>query len=250
MEANGKHPPLLDIPTYYDTLAPDYDALYCDPASQYENGVVWEVLRRLDVTNADVLDLGCGTGLLLDLGFRPRRYVGVDVSAEMIARARKKYPEHCFTVGDMAAPVADTFDVIVSLFGGASQALHVELADLLRPLRPGGRFCLMVFAGGKGDCTDWRRDRACPDLPAIPVRYYSAKGLRSALSGMENVSIRGLNVCLPVGLSFSLYRFATNAILERVLPSRAALLIATGRKPTSCPANAWSRMYSRPRFNG
>jgi SAM-dependent methyltransferase len=246
MEANGKQTAFLDIPAYYDTLAQDYDALYCDPASQYENGVVWEALRRMDVSNADVLDIGCGTGLLLDLGFRPRRYLGLDVSAEMIARARRKYPDHCFTVGDMASPIAETFEVIVSLFGGASQALHVELSDLLRPLCPGGRFCLMVFADGKGDCTNWRQDRACPHLPAVPVRYYSAKGLRSALARMEDVRIRGLNVCLPVGLSFSLSRFALNATLERVLPSRAALLIATGRRPLVCQEDALSRTSLTP----
>jgi SAM-dependent methyltransferase len=68
MEASGKQTSLLDIPAYYDTLAQDYDALYCDPTSQYENSVVWEALRRLDVSDASVLDLGCGTGLLLDLG--------------------------------------------------------------------------------------------------------------------------------------------------------------------------------------
>jgi SAM-dependent methyltransferase len=246
MEANGKQTSLLDIPTYYDTLAQHYDALYCDPASQYENGVVWEVLRRLDVANADVLDLGCGTGLLLDLGFRPRRYLGVDVSAEMIARARRKYPEQCFTVGDMASPTAETFDVVVSLFGGVSQALHVELSDLLHPLRPGGRFCLMVFADGKGDCKDWRKDRGSADAPALPSRYYSARGLRSALSGMEDVRIRGLNVCLPVGFSFSTSRFVLNAILERLVLSRAAYLIVTGRRPLVCPEDALKRTSLTP----
>lgn len=249
MEANRKFLPYFDIPTYYDEIAVSYDGLYTDPVSRYEDEVVRSLLHRLNVNDASVLDLGCGTGLFLDLGFRPCDYLGVDISAEMVAIAEQKHSSHAFLVGDMATPLPRRFDVVVSLFGGASQALHVSLPDLLRPLRPGGRFCLMVFADGKGDCTAWRKDRACPDLPPVAVRYYSAKGLRSALAGMEDVSVRGLNVCLPVGLSFSQSCFATNALLERIAPSRAALLIATGRKPVVCPEDACLKMYSMPRLS-
>src|SRR5579859_1489681 len=88
----------------------------------------------------DVLDLGCGTGLFLDLGFRPRRYLGLEVSPEMVRIARKKHPGRAFCVGDMAEPGKERYDAVVSLFGGASQVLNASLTDLLRPLRPGGVF--------------------------------------------------------------------------------------------------------------
>jgi SAM-dependent methyltransferase len=189
----------------------------------------------LDLDKAAVLDLGCGTGLFLDLGFRPREYCGVDLSLEMLRRAIEKHPGADFCLGDMADPPAGPYEVLVSLFGGASQALHVELSDLLRPLRPGGKFCLMVFADGQGDRLGWRCDRASPDMTPLRVRYYSVRGLRRALSGMEAVRIRGLNVCLPITARPTRARFAVNALLERIVPSKATLLIATGRKPHDAP---------------
>lgn len=223
------------VSAYYDALAADYDTLYTDPVSRYENAVVRSVLHRLSLAEARVLDLGCGTGLFLDLGLCPRDYLGLDVSAGMIAIARQKHPSAAFCVGDMTAALPERYDAVVSLFGAASHLLHRPLADLLRPLRPGGHFCLMVFAAGKGDRTGWRYDRACPHLPPLPVRYYSAQGLRQALPGMEAVRVRGLNACLSLCGSPSSARWMGNALLERLRPSRAALLIATGRKPGYAP---------------
>ena len=54
---------------------------------------------------ARIADLGCGTGtltrLLVDAGYVVD---GVDISPEMISRARAKVPEADFRVGDAATP--------------------------------------------------------------------------------------------------------------------------------------------------
>src|SRR5579871_2218384 len=248
MEASRKAPTTDSVPAYYNTIASDYDQLYTDPVSRYENAVVRSLLARLDLDGKDVLDLGCGTGLFLDLGFCPRRYLGLDVSPEMVRIARKKHPDRAFCVGDMAEPGLERYDAVLSLFGGASQVLHVPLADLLRPLRPGGIFVLMVFAEGQGERIGYRKDRACPGLPPLPVRFYSAQSLRQALLGMEQVKVIGLNACLPIHSTPSLAHFAVNALLERLAPSQAAFLIATGRRPGAlCLADASLRMSSMPR---
>lgn len=66
---------------------------------------------------ARVADLGCGTGtlarLLVDEGYAVD---GLDLSPEMIRRARAKVPEAKFKVGDAAAPALDTasYDIVLS----------------------------------------------------------------------------------------------------------------------------------------
>ncbi|MDA8021007.1 MAG: bifunctional class I SAM-dependent methyltransferase/glycosyltransferase family 2 protein [Thermoanaerobaculia bacterium] len=65
----------------------------------------------------DVLDLGCGTGHLLQ-GLRPGRGVGVDLSPSMIEVAREKLPDFEFHVGDVEdvsvlERIEGTFDYIL-----------------------------------------------------------------------------------------------------------------------------------------
>ena len=50
-----------------------------------------------------VLDLGCGTGNLLD-ALKPDFGVGVDFSPLMIKEARSKFPEHTYIHGDIEDP--------------------------------------------------------------------------------------------------------------------------------------------------
>lgn len=66
---------------------------------------------------ARVADLGCGTGtltrLLVDEGYTVD---GLDLSPEMIRRARAKVPEARFGVGDASSPALEsaTYDVVLS----------------------------------------------------------------------------------------------------------------------------------------
>ena len=42
-----------------------------------------------------VLDLGCGTGLLLELlALQPEDYIGIDPSEKMLEELQRKFPEH------------------------------------------------------------------------------------------------------------------------------------------------------------
>lgn len=63
-----------------------------------------------------ILDLGCGTGLLTDeLSNRGAVVMGVDVSAEMIAKARSKYPHLRFQMIDATdLPFDNCFDTVFS----------------------------------------------------------------------------------------------------------------------------------------
>lgn len=67
--------------------------------------------RETDVTSR-VLDAGCGYGRMAGL-FMPSRYVGVDLSPDLLAEARKSFPSHTFMEENLARlPFRDgQFDV-------------------------------------------------------------------------------------------------------------------------------------------
>jgi ubiquinone/menaquinone biosynthesis C-methylase UbiE len=104
----------------YDKLAEHYDDAYCTAKDIAENLLVRGHLRR-HLDNRHVIDLGCGTGLLLELHkVEPGQYVGLDLSPGMLERARRKFPEHEFRCADMEDEwpvVAGAADSVVSLFG-------------------------------------------------------------------------------------------------------------------------------------
>jgi SAM-dependent methyltransferase len=99
----------------------------------------WRYLRFLVPEGKRVLDLGCGTGELLDQ-LRPSTGVGIDFSAAMIERARERHRHLRFIQGDVEAlddvdEIGGPFDVIV-----LSDTLGA-LDDCLETLRSLHRLC-------------------------------------------------------------------------------------------------------------
>lgn len=112
--------------------------------------------READRQGGRVLELGCGTGhKLIPIASAGHPSVGVDLSVEMLAEARRKADERGAAVdwiqGDMRAFDLDrTFDLV---FVAANSLLHLHEADDLvecfrsvrRHLAPGARFLFDVF---------------------------------------------------------------------------------------------------------
>lgn len=101
---------------------------------------------------SSVLDLGCGTGYTVNLlNTKGMRATGVDLSDEMIAIAKKQYPNTTFTVADMRTyQPTESFDAVwagYSLFHFEQDSLEQTLRAIHRYLVPGGIFGLVVQKG-------------------------------------------------------------------------------------------------------
>jgi len=111
------------------------------------------VLELLDIKPGErVLDLGCGTGHLTnEIKNNGAEVIGIDASADMIAKAVKTYPGIDFRVADASDFHFDEpFDAVFS-----NAVLHwVHKVDeaikcVYDSLKPGGRF--VAEMGGKGN---------------------------------------------------------------------------------------------------
>ena len=83
------------------------------PAAQKKLGAIARAGVDGSIADASVLDVGCGTGLLLPFlraaGAPPRRYCGIDVSSRMIDRAKADHAAQDFADARFEAVSLETF---------------------------------------------------------------------------------------------------------------------------------------------
>jgi len=115
----------------YNSIAQKYDAWYENPESMKENRLITMMLESF-IHNRMVVDIGCGTGLLLDLHkVEVESYVGVDPSASMLSRLEKKHPCHRVINSEYRSEMAIEGAVHCALFGSASYLTELEICSLL-----------------------------------------------------------------------------------------------------------------------
>lgn len=113
-------------------------------ADQGTQGLVSPLLRNARIRAAaswlrgDVLDIGCGTGLLSTNV--SGSYFGYDIDAAAIETARAAYPQHRFST---TMPQGETFDTVVAL----ALIEHLKepdqaVAEWAKLLRGGGRIVM------------------------------------------------------------------------------------------------------------
>lgn len=96
---------------HFEAIAGEYDRW--KERSSYYYSLLSEIYREFVPAGADVLEVGCGTGTLLQ-SLLPRRGVGIDISARMIEIASAKFPDLAFFVVDAERlALAETFDFII-----------------------------------------------------------------------------------------------------------------------------------------
>jgi SAM-dependent methyltransferase len=135
-------------------IANDEPEFYC--LRLYEHTV-----RETPLEARDVLEVSCGRGggaSFVTRVFKPRRYLGVDLSQENIRLANERAASAGleFTIGNaerLELPDA-VFDVVINI-----EASHLYddrgrfFAEVLRVLKPGGHFCYTDGCWADDDCT-------------------------------------------------------------------------------------------------
>lgn len=103
----------------YDKVAKEYDTHYTTPECLQENEEISIMLKEIIKDGDTVLDIGCGTGFMLDMHFvEPEDYIGLDPSPEMLEVFKSKYPQHnVFQYGYEELEIPK-HDVAVALFSG------------------------------------------------------------------------------------------------------------------------------------
>jgi len=195
------------IEAYYDDYASWYEAErragYYGVVNDLEFGAVAEA-----VLGRDVLEIGCGTGLILErTATVARRTTGIDLSAGM---AGFSATHKGLTVAQASAthlPFADgSFDVVYS-FKVLPHVpdLAAALAEIRRVLRPAGRAFVEVY-------NPWSLKRLAAGVTGVLgrgkpvyVRHDSLRRVRRALPvGWAVKAVRGVRIFAPSRHAYTL----------------------------------------------
>jgi len=203
------HDPEREVGRRYDRLAEDYDRRW----ARYVEASVEGTLERIDWADArDVLDVGCGSGALLERVARGRpvaRLAGLDLSPGMLATARRRLGRRPGLAAGSAFRLPfrpGAFDLAVS-----TSALHhwsdpaAALAEMGRVLRPGGQIAITDWCADRR--LDRLRDRVLRHVERAHVRVYRSAELASLLAGAGFSAVRverwriGLRWSMMTGLA-------------------------------------------------
>ncbi len=149
------------VDTTYDSVAPLYDETFEDIAVRQDE-LRW-LRRNLGELPAPprILDLGCGTGSFLravrDL---TETADGVDLSAGMVAQAKRRSPDDAglrYTkIDGPALPFPDeSFDVVTSVLSFRYLDWDPILKEIHRVLKPGGKFMVIDMVAAPLKAVHW-----------------------------------------------------------------------------------------------
>lgn len=232
---------------YYDAFSADYER----ERGQNDPGGYHELLDELEAgfvrrfgQNKDVLEVGCGTGLVLQrIGAFARRARGVDLSPGMLEKAKQRGLD--VTLGSATALPFDAnqFDVTCS-FKVLAHVPEIEkaLAEMARVTRPGGMvlaefynpFSLRGLAKRLGPAGAIAPGKNEHD---VYTRFDSPARARALTPpGCVFVGARGVRITIPSAklmkhpLGRSLFRAAELALCDSPLKRLAGFYVAAYEK--------------------
>lgn len=132
---------MLESAEGYDLYAKHYlkDEAYLDSFERYE---LFELMG--EVEGLEVLDVGCGTGRMVEnLRKFGAKVTGVDVSEKMLEVAKKRFGSTEFVLGDVEdLPFEnERFDMVIATFVIVHlRELQQAFDEVYRVLKPGGVF--------------------------------------------------------------------------------------------------------------
>lgn len=134
------------IADYYNALSQSYDKLYGEE-QRLKNRLVRDLLKQRRFKRA--LDIGCGTGGFLQDYSHYQEAVGIDLSQEMLRKAREKQIRNVeLIVGDAChLPIRDgSADLIISIsLAEAGPSLPRILGELERIAEKQSTLALSIF---------------------------------------------------------------------------------------------------------
>ncbi len=138
-------PSIETVTDWYDRSAAGYDAGHL--ATQRKYIVIEKSLRSL-LARGRVLDLGCGTGRLLNVS-NEERVVGIDLSIEMLRLAKRKSASIARADGHHLPFASGSFDAVIAAQGVIRymEARHA-FGEIARVLKAGGRCAVHQFGRG------------------------------------------------------------------------------------------------------
>jgi len=159
-----------------------------------------------------ILEVGCGVGWLSRRLAALGDVTAVDLSDEVISRARQRHPEVSFVAGDFLTLAIETesYDVVVSL----EVLAHVVdqpafVSKVARCLRPGG--CFMMSTQNRFALSRW--SEVVPQADGQLRNWVDAKTLRGLLQ--RYLEVVSLSSIVPVG-DRGLLRWVNSHKLNRI----------------------------------
>ncbi len=130
----------------YDKLARNYDDLYSEPTDLKEDEELFALIKTFQ--KGKTLDIGAGTGLLLDnIDIPVEQYFGIDPSREMLAKLDKKHPNRKImeATAEYFYGLIGDFDTVLALYGTASYIDLNHLHNIKNMLSKDGKLFLMFY---------------------------------------------------------------------------------------------------------
>jgi ubiquinone/menaquinone biosynthesis C-methylase UbiE len=191
--------------TYYDDFAGWYENEREKGYHALIDALEISVIRPF-AEGADVLEVGCGTGLIMkEIQSMAKSVRGIDISEQMLEKARERGLDVCQGVAEKLPWPDSSFDLAYSF----KVLAHVEqireaLSEMNRVLRPGGHMVaefynalsirhLAKILGGPGKISSKRTEAD------VFCRWDTPREVRSYLPhGMNFLGFKGVRVFTPV----------------------------------------------------
>ncbi len=213
---------MRDNKSYYDTFSETYDAPRDHGYHRYLDEAEVDAVRAW-VTGKEVLEVGCGTGLILErLAQLAHRAVGVDLSPGMLEHARARGLDvHEASATEL--PFEDaSFDAAVSFKVLAHvEQIAVAMGEMGRVVRPGGR---------------------------VMAEFYNRRSMRALVKSVVSPGSIGKDGAINESDVFT--RFDTIADIEAYLPDNLKLVGVDGIRVLSPAALLFNLPLLGPLWTG